>query len=1146
MSKSIYINKELFIVNTNEYNNTQKIYKSLKIYEDLGLHERLISLVKKLTKCFTTNYNELLNLIMYNCTHGGYIPIKLNNYFNQIYLCNTNKMDFDNIIKNTNLYNITNITFTKTFENTKIIQKNKNIILIPIFTHDVELDLKFIMSNIFDSNIIIVSNETKILDEKFKFKYTLSNTNYCIYLNQNEIFNETFKYYFNNNDNNVIYYDNLINLCVMVKNGGDNFKNFLKSNMNLIDKWTILDTGSTDNTIDIINEILVDKKDGKLYQEPFINFRDSRNRLLDLADEECKFTIMLDDTYLVKGKLREFLNFVRGDQYSSSFSIHINNNDIEYSSNRILKSQCKLRYVYKIHEVISEKDNIIVNIPCEISNIFDDNPEYLQKRTLLRLQSDLKLLYEELEEDPNNPRTYYYLGQTYNLLEDYNNSYKYFLKRYEFKNSGLIQERFSAILRAGRIANYNLNLKWEICEDLYLKATKIDESRPEPLYFIGIHYYLKNDYTMAFYYLKKAFELGVPIESQYDLIINLYYHYIPKFIAKIAYGLNEYAIGEKASDFFISYSNNTKTSDYQEILSWNKIYKKLNMYKEKKQIKIYPHKPIFCFVADGGFNEWTGSDIKNKGVGGSETYIIEMARNIQKSGLYQTYVFSNTPNNQEEIFENTIYKSINSYYEFVNTTYIQHCLISRFSEYLPLTFKGYTENVYLVIHDLTPTGNVIPIDPKLKQIFCLTEWHVNYFITLYPQLKNITVPFYYGCSFNTNTNFIKNNKIPKSFIYSSYPNRGLLELLKMWPDIYKSNPGSTLNIYSDIYNKWSNDTEPEKMQQIKNLMLKYKLNSDSMGINYYGWVNKNILKKAWETADIWFYPCTFIETFCLTALEAARTKTFVITNNLGALTNTVGNRGIIIKGNPESNTWKKDALDKINYYLNENNNLEKKTLIEKNYYWASKLTWENQATEFLNQYIIKNNMEYKNKFDIISTNNEYSMVNNVLNNFILTNPKIKKNDEIKILDIYTHTGINLIHFVKTIPNSIGIGINCINLLDSNLNPIDIIELEKSFNLNKINSDLDNKISLINNNCLNQITEFVKTNEKFDLIYIGLNDNSHQLYTLIMLGWELLNPYGFLGISYCKKLEKNINQFIRDFKPNYKIINSEYKVWIEKI
>ena len=128
-------------------------------------------------------------------------------------------------------------------------------------------------------------------------------------------FYEEFKHFIK--DENLLVYNNLLNLCIMVKNAGTQFADMLKENMEHIDTWTILDTGSTDDTIKIINETLVPYKKGTLYQEPFINFRDSRNRLLDLAETTAKYQIMLDDTYVVKGDLRKFLNEVRGDQYST-------------------------------------------------------------------------------------------------------------------------------------------------------------------------------------------------------------------------------------------------------------------------------------------------------------------------------------------------------------------------------------------------------------------------------------------------------------------------------------------------------------------------------------------------------------------------------------------------------------------------------------------------------------------------------------------------------------------------------------------------------------------------------------------------------------------------------------------------------------
>ena len=322
-----------------------------------------------------------------------------------------------------------------------------------------------------------------------------------------------------------------------------------------------------------------------------------------------------------------------------------------------------------------------------------------------------------------------------------------------------------------------------------------------------------------------------------------------------------------------------------------------------------PEKPILCFVADGGFNPWSGSNILTTGVGGSETYIIEMARYIRQNDFFgEVIVFCNTPGEKDELFENVLYRHINQYYEFINTNYVHTCIVSRFSEYLPVTFKGFSENVYLVVHDLTPSGIIIPMDKKLKNIFCLTEWHVEYFTNIFPSLKNITFPFYYGIDdrFKIISNTIQKNNY--QFIYSSFPNRGLLQLLQMWPTIYAKYPTSSLYIYSDVNNKWSNDVEPEKMSEIRVLLERFK---EGYNIHYKGWVNKKELSDAWLASDIWFYPCTFMETFCLTALEAASSKTFVVTNHLAALQNTVGDRGCIIKGDASTDEWQTKALEQL-------------------------------------------------------------------------------------------------------------------------------------------------------------------------------------------------------------------------------------------
>lgn len=951
---------------------------NLKIYNDIGLFETLSGLIQEICVSFS-----IKSPIFINPTHGGFLPIitSENKEIDSV------KLFFDDKIIHTQYFinavkNISNYDFNKISINISNVEKltnelthNPSLLFINRSNILIESDLfnKYIISNY--SNIIIITEQNEFLENIYEYKYRLSNTNYTIYISKKHTstFFIKFRYYINDygseniginenvNSNDILLnYDNLINVCIMVKNGGEQFEKMLKDNMHLIDKWTILDTGSTDNTVDIITKTLIGRKKGSLYQEPFINFRDSRNRLLELAGTSCKYNLILDDTYVISGDLRNFLNETRGDQFSDSFSLYIKSFDVEYASNRVVKSNRQLKYLYTIHEVIQSDNNINVIIPITNAFIDDRRFDYMEKRTMDRKTLDLELLYKELKDDPDNSRTHYYLGQTYNLIEDYQNAFKWFTERVNHKKEGFLQEKVDAAFEAARIANFKFNLPWDVVEPLYMKAYELDNERPEPFYFIGINYYLKNDMEKAYKYFKKAFEIGYPIHKQYSLKPTLSFHFLPKFLTKICYYMKDFKLGEKSALFFIS-NNKQNADDYEEINSWYNIYKHLNMcHLSKYTIKTrLSEKPFFVFVADGGFNQWSGSNILTTGVGGSETYIIEMARYIQMDGTFDVVVFSNCSENEN--FEGVEYKHLNDFYQFINENVVHSCIVSRYSEYLPVAFNGLAENVYLVVHDLTPSGIVIPLNSKLKNIFCLTEWHVGYMNKIFNSLKHLTVPFYYGIDIDKFLIKETDKIIPYKFIYSSFPNRGLLHLLQMWPEIYNRYPQATLHIYTDINGTWVNNVATEQMKEVRRLLHEYK----DKNIFNYGWVDKQTLANAWITTDFWFYPCIFMETFCLTALEAAITKTFVVTNDLAALQNTVGDRGAVIRGDPYTKEWQAKALETLFYYMDKKNSTEKQALIQKNYEWARDLTWKNQANKLLSDYI--------KKYDHVNINSKHQI-----------------------------------------------------------------------------------------------------------------------------------------------------------------------------
>lgn len=939
--KNILINKDTFRVFKSEFKQIPHTeFNNLLILDNISLFERIISLLHELTNIFTTKSN----ISFYDITHGGYIPIKCKEKFRDIFIINKIDLHNSNIISNMFTHSVQNISIINDYS-----KQDSDI----IFTNNLNLNI------VKDFKKVILTENTNLLPYKYYFK--LKNTSYILYIPEHlyENFYKEFHYFIK--EKNILDYDNLIHLNMIVKNAGDNFEDILTKNLDIIDRWTILDTGSTDNTIEIINKVLVGKKKGRLYQEPFINFRDSRNRCLDLANTECKFCLMLDDTYIVENNLRYFLNDIRGDQFADSLSLFIKSKDTIYNSNRIIKSESNLRYIYKIHEIITTINNRNVIIPLKYSNIFDFSSDYMENRTVNRKEYDLKTLFEEYTEHPDDPRNLYYIAQTYNAMEKFDLSFEYYTKRIEHPTNGFIQEKIDACFEAARTANFKLNKPWGYCEELYLSSYNMDESRGDALYFVGIHYYLENKYEIAYNYMKKCFSLGFPEHCQYSLKPTLHFYFLPKFLSELCYIFKDYDMGKKCSDIFLEKTkiiNNAipfpecyNENDIRTVKSWNDIFNYLVCIPIINKIFIYKHKkPYLIFMADSGSSNWTGRDILTKGMDGAEIFTIEIARYIQEHNFFQVIVFCKCDTNS--IFEGVEYRKLEEYFPFIFSNDIHTCIINRYSEYLPITIESKVQNIYMIAHDLEFTGNVIPMNGKLKKIFCLSKWHCEYFTSLFPALKDIIEPFGYGVDIKLfeNTEITRNEHL--NFIYSSFPIRGLLPLLQMWPKILERYPNAVLNIHSDINGEWSNKMRPDEMQKIKVLLIDYKTNRElNESIIYYGWTDKKDLIKSWLEADIWFYPCTYKETFCYTAFEAAISKTFIITNHLAALRDTVGDRGFILKnGDFYDKNYQNEIINEV-FRAIDNIDLRNE-LIKKNYDFVKELNWENRTNLLLNEYIL--------------------------------------------------------------------------------------------------------------------------------------------------------------------------------------------------
>lgn len=132
---------------------------------------------------------------------------------------------------------------------------------------------------------------------------------------------------------------------------------------------------------------------------------------------------------------------------------------------------------------------------------------------------------------------------------------------------------------------------------------------------------------------------------------------------------------------------------------------------------------------------------------------------------------------------------------------------------------------------------------------------------------------------------------PKLIWKSSY-DRGLQEMLEMWPMIKKELPDATLDIYYgwNLFDK--NYGNNKQMMDWKTYILEL-MKQD--GVAEHGRVSKTKLDAATSLADIWPYPTNWPETNCINALDSQKLGAVPVAMVHSGLLDTVFS-GVMIPG----------------------------------------------------------------------------------------------------------------------------------------------------------------------------------------------------------------------------------------------------------
>lgn len=184
----------------------------------------------------------------------------------------------------------------------------------------------------------------------------------------------------------------------------------------------------------------------------------------------------------------------------------------------------------------------------------------------------------------------------------------------------------------------------------------------------------------------------------------------------------------------------------------------------------------------------------------------------------------------------------------------------------------------------------------------------------------------------------------RRLIYSSQPQRGLIYLAPLFETLKTKYPDLELHIFANaaVYDRqW-----PPMMGFDLNAQTILNIFSKMSGCFVHGTVLQSQLAREFMKSAILTYPCDYPETSCITAMEAQAAGCAIVSTALGALSETVGDAGILIEGLPQDKNYLSNFIEAVDTLLSDDlkfNHLSQNSLQRRHGF-----DWKSRANEFSN------------------------------------------------------------------------------------------------------------------------------------------------------------------------------------------------------
>ena len=344
--------------------------------------------------------------------------------------------------------------------------------------------------------------------------------------------------------------------------------------------------------------------------------------------------------------------------------------------------------------------------------------------------------------------------------------------------------------------------------------------------------------------------------------------------------------------------------------------------------KFRPFRVRIVFVHSG--IEFDGHSLRERPLGGTETALIGVTRELARLAGNEVCVFANTP--RQAIFDGVAYYPLGQLSAW-GARHAIDVLIS-IRQWMPFWLNlnaqlriyfspdGYDQPFLRRAFEVTIAVDGQPVAipvfapayfmPAVDRIFCVGRWQADTLVDhlgFPPEKIVVTGNAIFPENFQPRTH----GEREPGLVYSSTPFRGLNHLSAYFPEIRRRFNAAKLVICSGMGIYGLSPEEDER--QFGGL---YRALA-AQGAELHGSVRQQALAEIMCRNLVFAYPNTFAETFCISVLEAQAAGMAVVTSRRAALAERIthGVDGFLIDGEPSGDEYRAAFIDTVEMLLTQ-------------------------------------------------------------------------------------------------------------------------------------------------------------------------------------------------------------------------------------